>query len=78
MEAPAHTTAAIAWRSEIRATLALAWPLILANLTSLDPGDRCPAHGPSRARPLAASALGLNLNFALNLFCSGLSPPPRR
>ena len=30
------------------------------------------------ARPLAASALGLNLNFAFSLFASASSPPPRR
>ena len=73
MEAPAHTTAAIAWRSEVRATLALAWPLILANLTmaSIQATDVL-LMGRLGARPLAASALGLNLNFALSLICLGL------
>ena len=61
------------WRDELRATLALAWPLILANLTmAAHPGDRRRADGLARAaRQLAASALALNLTFACILFALG-------
>ena len=45
------------WRGELRATLALAWPLILSNLThGADPGDRRGADGLARAA--AARRLG--------------------
>ncbi len=62
-----------AWRTEIRATLSLAWPLILANLlmASIQATDVL-LMGRLGARPLAASALGLNLTFALSLICLGL------
>jgi len=62
-----------AWRTELRATLALAWPLILANLTmaAIQATDVV-LMGWLGARPLAASALGLNLNFAFSLICLGL------
>jgi MATE family multidrug resistance protein len=60
-------------RSEIRATLSLAWPLILANLTmALIQATDVLLMGRLGARPLAASALGLNLNFAFSLICLGL------
>ena len=60
-------------RTEIRATLSLAWPLILANLTmaAIQATDVL-LMGRLGARPLAASALGLNLNFAFSLICLGL------
>jgi multidrug resistance protein, MATE family len=59
--------------TEVRATLSLAWPLILANLTmaSIQATDVL-LMGRLGTRPLAASALGLNLNFALSLICLGL------
>lgn len=58
---------------EFRATLSLAWPLILANLTmALIQATDVLLMGRLGARPLAASALGLNLNFALSLICLGL------
>ena len=61
------------WRTEIRATLSLAWPLILANLTmALIQATDVLLLGRLGARPLAASALGLNLNFAFSLICLGL------
>ena len=73
MEAPARTITARLWRSEIAATLSLAWPLILANLTmALIQATDVLLMGRLGARPLAASALGLNLNFALSLVCLGL------
>ncbi|MDQ3074631.1 MAG: MATE family efflux transporter [Pseudomonadota bacterium] len=60
-------------RTELRATLSLAWPLILANLTmALIQATDVLLMGRLGARPLAASALGLNLNFALSLICLGL------
>ncbi|MDQ3245837.1 MAG: MATE family efflux transporter [Pseudomonadota bacterium] len=60
-------------RTEIRATLSLAWPLILANLTmALIQATDVLLMGRLGARPLAASALGLNLTFAFSLVCLGL------
>jgi MATE family multidrug resistance protein len=59
--------------TEVRATLSLAWPLILANLTmALIQATDVLLMGRLGARPLAASALGINLNFALSLICLGL------
>lgn len=62
-----------AWRDELRATLALAWPLILSNLTmaAIQATDVV-LMGWLGSRPLAASALGLNLTFAFSLICLGL------
>ncbi|MDP9423247.1 MAG: MATE family efflux transporter [Pseudomonadota bacterium] len=61
------------WRAELRATLALAWPLILSNLTmaAIQATDVV-LMGWLGARPLAASALGINLVFAFSLVCLGL------
>ena len=61
------------WRTEFRATIALAWPLILANLTmaAIQATDVV-LMGWLGPRPLAASALGLNLTFALTLIALGL------
>ena len=61
------------WRTEFRATMALAWPLILANLTmaAIQATDVV-LMGWLGPRPLAASALGLNLTFALTLIALGL------
>ena len=61
------------WRTELRATLALAWPLILSNLTmaAIQATDVV-LMGWLGARPLAAAALGLNLVFAFSLVCLGL------
>ena len=62
-----------AWRAELGATLTLAWPLILANLTmaAIQATDVV-LMGWLGARPLAASALGINLTFAFSLICLGL------
>jgi MATE family multidrug resistance protein len=67
------TTSSHAWRAELWATLSLAWPLILSNLTyaAIQATDVV-LMGWLGARPLAASALGLNLNFAFSLICLGL------
>ncbi len=61
------------WRTEFVATLSLAWPLILANLTmaAIQASDVV-LMGWLGSRPLAAATLGLNLNFALSLICLGL------
>ena len=61
------------WRAELGAMLSLAWPLILANLTmaAIQATDVV-LMGWLGARPLAAAALGLNLNFAFSLICLGL------
>jgi len=71
--AAAQTSSITPWRAELRATLSLAWPLILANLTmaAIQATDVV-LMGWLGARPLAASALGLNLNFAFSLICLGL------
>lgn len=62
-----------AWRSELRATLALAWPLILANLTQqLIQATDVLLMGRMGATQLAAATLALNLTFTLNLFLLGL------
>ena len=62
-----------AWRLELGTTLSLAWPLILANLTmaAIQATDVV-LMGRLGARPLAASALGINLTFAFGLICLGL------
>ena len=69
----ASTTGNQAWRSELGATMALAWPLILSNLTmaAIQATDVV-LMGWMGARPLAASALGINLTFAFGLICLGL------
>ena len=61
------------WREELAATLSLAWPLILANLTmaAIQATDVV-LMGWLGARPLAASALGINLTFAIGLMCLGV------
>ena len=62
-----------AWRDELRATLALAWPLILANLTqqAIQATDVL-LMGRLGATQLAAATLALNLTFTFNLMMLGL------
>lgn len=61
------------WRAEFGATLALAWPLILSNLTmSAIQATDVVLMGWLGPRQLAASALGLNFTFALTLIALGL------
>lgn len=58
---------------ELRATLTLAWPLILSNLTmALIQATDVVLMGWLGAHALAASALGLNLTFAFLLFGIGV------
>jgi MATE family multidrug resistance protein len=68
---PVHAPGA--WLDELRATMGLAWPLILSNLTmaAIQATDVV-LLGWLGPRPLAASALGLNLTFAFSLICLGL------
>jgi MATE family multidrug resistance protein len=62
-----------AWRGELRATLALAWPLILANLTQqLIQATDVLLMGRLGATQLAAATLALNLTFTFNLLLLGL------
>jgi MATE family multidrug resistance protein len=62
-----------AWREELRATMALAWPLILANLTqqAIQATDVL-LMGRLGATQLAAATLALNLTFTFNIFLLGL------
>jgi MATE family multidrug resistance protein len=62
-----------AWLRELRATLALAWPLILANLTqqAIQATDVL-LMGRLGATQLAAATLALNLTFTFNLLMLGL------
>jgi MATE family multidrug resistance protein len=62
-----------AWRNELRAMLALAWPLILANLTQqLIQATDVLLMGRLGATQLAAATLALNLTFTFNLLMLGL------
>ncbi|MCY7338661.1 MAG: MATE family efflux transporter [Sphingomonas bacterium] len=62
-----------AWGDELRATMALAWPLILSNLTmALIQATDVVLMGWLGTRQLAAAALGLNLTFALLLLGIGV------
>jgi MATE family multidrug resistance protein len=66
--APART-----WSSELRATLALAWPLILANLTmQLIQATDVVLLGWLGPKELAAAALALSLSFGMILFALGV------
>jgi len=61
------------WREELRATLALAWPLMLANLTSqvINATDVL-LMGRLGSTQLAAATLALNLTYTFNLLLLGL------
>ena len=61
------------WRGELRATLALAWPLVLTNVAqALINATDTLLLGWAGARTLAAAAIGLNLYFAFLVFGIGL------
>ena len=76
MEATAgisRADAVSAWREELRATLALALPLILANVTQqVIQATDVLLMGRLGANQLAAATLALNLTFTFNLFLLGL------
>jgi MATE family multidrug resistance protein len=62
-----------AWVAELRSTLGLAWPLILANLTQqLIQATDILLMGRLGATQLAAATLALNLTFTFNLMMLGL------
>ena len=62
-----------AWLAELRATLGLAWPLILANLTQqVIQATDVLLMGRLGATQLAAATLALNLTFTFNLMMLGL------
>jgi MATE family multidrug resistance protein len=62
-----------AWKGELRATMALAWPLILANLTQqVIQATDVLLMGRLGAAPLAAATLALNMTFTLNVLMLGL------
>ncbi|MFL5183430.1 MAG: MATE family efflux transporter, partial [Microvirga sp.] len=62
------------WRSELAATLALGWPLVLTNLaqTGLTTADVI-LMGWLGPAALAAGALGTNLYFAFLIFAIGVA-----
>ncbi len=70
----ADTTAPAAlWRDEIRATVALAWPLVLTNMTqSLIQSTDVVLLGWAGARTLASATIGINLYYAFLIFGIGL------
>jgi MATE family multidrug resistance protein len=62
-----------AWLAELRAMLALAWPLILANVTQqVIQATDVLLMGRLGATQLAAATLALNLTFTINIFLLGL------
>ena len=62
-----------AWRTELRAMLMLAWPLILANLTQqIIQATDVLLMGRLGSTQLAAATLALNLTFTINIFLLGL------
>ncbi len=67
------TTRPTPWRDEIRATLALAWPMVLTNLaqTAMTATDVL-VMGRLGSESLAAGALGANLYFGPMIFGLGL------
>jgi MATE family multidrug resistance protein len=61
------------WRDEVRATAALAWPLVLTNLTqSLIQSTDVLLLGWAGSTVLAAGTLGINLYYAFLIFGIGL------
>ena len=73
MDAAAQLQTDRPWRGELGATLALAWPLILSNLTmALIQATDVVLMGWLGPLPLAASALGLNLTFVFLLLGIGV------
>ena len=69
----AHSDTDGAWRGELRATVALAWPLVLSNLTlQLIQSTDILLMGWLGPRQLAAAALALSLAFGMVLFALGI------
>jgi MATE family multidrug resistance protein len=73
MDAATQAQTKSQWSDELRATVALAWPLILSNLTmALIQATDVVLMGWLGPHPLAASALGLNLTFVFILLGIGV------
>ena len=73
MNAAAQAKTESQWGDELRATVALAWPLVLSNLTmALIQATDVVLMGWLGPHPLAASALGLNLTFVFVLLGIGV------
>ena len=73
MVAMTESSTARSWKDELRATLALAWPLMLANLTmQLIQATDVVLLGWLGAKELAAAALALSLSFGMILFALGV------
>jgi MATE family multidrug resistance protein len=73
MNRAAQQTTTSPWRDELRATLSLAWPLMLANLTmQLIQATDVILLGWLGPTELAAAALGLSLSFGMILFALGV------
>jgi MATE family multidrug resistance protein len=73
MDARPISTTSRPWRQELRGTLALAWPLILSNLTmQLIQATDVVLMGWLGPHALAASALGINLTWPLIFVAFGL------
>ncbi len=73
-ESQTRTTGGAAWRDEIRATLVLAWPLILTNLAqTMMTATDVVMMGWLGPDALAAGALGSNLYFGTMIFGLGLT-----
>jgi MATE family multidrug resistance protein len=71
--AVSKSRAVSSWGNELRATLGLAWPLILANLTQqLIQATDVILLGRLGETQLAAATLALNLTFTINVFLLGL------
>ena len=70
---PPISTAPLSWAGELRAIMALSWPLALANLTQVAMGTTdVMMMGWLGADTLAAGALGANLYFMAFVFGAGL------
>lgn len=68
-----QTSDSAPWRSELRATAMLAWPMILSNLTMMLIGiTDVILLGWLGPRELASAALGHNLSMICAIFCMGL------
>ena len=73
MDAQPVDQSRVKWRAELGAMLALAWPLVLSNLTmALINATDVVLMGWLGPRQLAAAALGLNLNWAFILVEMGM------
>jgi MATE family multidrug resistance protein len=72
-ESPLLAASEKGWRHELRATLSLAWPLVLTNVTmSMIGATDVLMIGWLGGKDLAAATIGFNLCMMVALFCMGL------